>query len=93
MVERFLQPTNTKRIVSVVVYATAVMDVTERKMTLHRHRFLEFLSASHRFDTTTSWALFEDFKVPEGWREIHPRWVPVFSQGFIMRDVPAIERV
>jgi hypothetical protein len=51
------------------------------------------LSASHRFDTTTSWALFEDFKVPEGWREIHPRWVPVFSQGFIMRDVPAIERV
>ncbi len=35
---------------------------------------------------TKSWALFKDYKVPEEWGGMHPNWVRVFSQGFIMRD-------
>jgi hypothetical protein len=77
---------NTKRIVSVVVYATVMMEVTEQKMTLMRHRFHEFLNSSHRFDTSKIWGLFKDYKVPEEWGGMPPKWVRVFSQGFIMRD-------
>jgi hypothetical protein len=76
---------NTGRIVSVVVYTTAAMEAAEQK-TLLRHRFDEFASGSHRFDMTKRWTLFRDFKVPEGWRETHPKWVPVFSERFTMRD-------
>jgi hypothetical protein len=85
VVERFLRPENTQRIVSVVLYTTAAMEVAEQK-TLHRHRFREFPGLEHRFDLTKNWTLFKDFKVPEGWREKHPRWVPVFSEQFTMRD-------
>ena len=84
VVEGFLR--NTKRIVSVVVYATVVLELAEQKMMLMRHRFNEFLNASHRFDATKSWALFKDYKVPEEWGGMHPKWVRVFSQGFIMRQ-------
>jgi hypothetical protein len=84
VVEGFLR--NTERIVSVVVYATAAMELAEQNMTLLRHRFLEFLNPSHRFDRTKNWALFKDYKVPEEWGGAHPKWVRVFSQGFIMRD-------
>jgi hypothetical protein len=75
---------NTGRIVSVVVYATVAMEVPVQKMTLLRHRFHEFLNSSHRFDKTKSWALFKDYEVPAEWRGAHPKWVRVFSQGFIM---------
>jgi hypothetical protein len=64
VVREFLR--NTGRIVSVVVYATVAMEVTEQRMTLLRHRFHEFLNSSHRFDKTKSWALFKDYEVPEG---------------------------
>jgi hypothetical protein len=48
VVEGFLH--NTKRVVSVVVYATAAMELADQNMTLLRYRFNEFLNASHRFD-------------------------------------------
>ncbi len=82
--EGFLR--NTKRIVSVVVYATVMRELGEQRMMLMRHRFEEFPNACHRFDMTKSWALFKDYKVPEEWGGMHPKWVRVFSQGFIMRD-------
>ena len=68
------------------VYTTVMRELAERKMILMRHRFHEFLNASHRFDMTKSWALFKDYKVPEEWGGMHPKWVRVFSQGFIMQD-------
>ena len=77
---------NTERVVTVVIYAVVVMELAEQKMMLLRHRFHEFLNDSHRFDMTKSWALFKDFKVPDDWGGMHPKWVRVFSQGFIMRD-------
>jgi hypothetical protein len=77
---------NTERIVSVVVYATVATELAEQKMTLMRHRFHEFLNAAHRFDRTKNWALFRDYKVPEEWGGMHPKWARVFSLGFIMRD-------
>jgi hypothetical protein len=85
VIERFLRPENTQRIVSVVVYTTAAMETAEQTM-LHRHRFNEFPGLEHRFDLAKSWMLFKNFKVPEGWREKHPKWVPVFSERFTMRD-------
>jgi hypothetical protein len=84
VVREFLR--NTGRIVSVVVYATVATEVTEQRMTLLRHRFHEFLNSSHRFDKTKGWALFKDYEVPKEWGGAHPRWVRVFSQGFIMRS-------
>ncbi len=84
VVEKFLR--NTERVVSVVVYTTVVMELTEQRMMLMRHRFHEFLNAAHRFNKTKNWALFKDYKVPEEWGGMHPKWVRVFSQGFIMRD-------
>jgi hypothetical protein len=84
VVEKFLR--NTERVVSVVVYTTVVMALAEQKMMLMRHRFHEFLNAAHRFNKTKNWALFKDYRVPEEWGGMHPKWVRVFSQGFIMRD-------
>jgi hypothetical protein len=84
VVQRFLH--NTQRIVSVVVYATAMMELADQKKMLMRHRFHEFLNNSHRFDLTKNWALFKDYKVPQEWGGMHPKWVRVFSEGFIMRD-------
>jgi hypothetical protein len=84
VVEDFLR--NTKRVVSVVIYATYAIELAEQRMTLMRHRFHEFLNASHRFDESKGWALFKDYKVPEEWGGMHPKWVRVFSQGFIMRE-------
>jgi hypothetical protein len=77
---------NTERVVSVVIYAVVVMELAEQKMMLLRHRFHEFLNDAHRFDMTKNWALFKDFKVPDDWGGMHPKWVRMFSQGFIMRD-------
>lgn len=77
---------NTGRIVSVVVYATHVIELAADRMMLLRHRFNEFLNSTHRFDRTKNWALFKDYKVPEDWGGAHPKWVRVFSQGFIMRE-------
>jgi hypothetical protein len=79
VVEGFLQ--RTERIVLVVVYATVAMELVDQKMTLHRHRFREFLNASHRFDKSKGWALFKDYKVPEEWGGMNPKWVRVFSQA------------
>jgi hypothetical protein len=84
VVEDFLR--NTGRVVSVVVYATVVTELPAQQMMMMRHRFHEFLNSAPRFDTAKSWALFKDFKVPEEWRGMHPKWVRVFSQGFIMRE-------
>jgi hypothetical protein len=84
VVEKFLRVT--KRVVSVVVYATVVMEVPGQQMMLMRHRFHEFLNPSHRFDVGKAWALFKDFKVPEEWQGVHPKWVSVFSRGFILRE-------
>jgi hypothetical protein len=78
-VEGFLR--NTKRVVSVVVYATAAMELADQNMTLLRHRFNEFRNASHRFDRAKNWALFKDYRVPEEWGGMHPKWQRVFSQA------------
>jgi hypothetical protein len=84
VVEGFLR--NTERVVSVVVYATVAMQLADQNMMLLRHRFNEFLNASHRFDRGKNWALFKDYKVPEEWGGMHPKWKRVFSQGFVMRE-------
>jgi hypothetical protein len=84
VVEGFLR--NTGRIVSVVVYATVAMELADQSMTLLRHRFQEFPNPSHRFDQTKSWTLFKDYRVPEEWGGMHPKWVRVFSEGFMMRE-------
>jgi hypothetical protein len=84
VVEGFLR--NTQRIVSVVVYANPIMKMSDREMMLSRHRFEEFPNTSHNFDTTRSWLLFKGYKVPEEWGGMPPRWIRVFSQGFLMRD-------
>jgi hypothetical protein len=62
------------------------MELVGQQMTLLRHRFHEFLNSSHRFDRIKNWALFKDYNVPEDWGGAHPKWVRVFSQGFVMRD-------
>jgi len=49
VVEGFLR--HTERIVSVVVYTTVTTELAEQKMMLLRHRFHEFLDASHRLIT------------------------------------------
>jgi hypothetical protein len=77
---------NTERIVSVVVYATHMTEIAADKMMLMRHRFNEFLNDTHRFDRTKNWALFNDYKVPEEWGGAHPKWVRIFSRGFLMRE-------
>jgi hypothetical protein len=84
VVKEFLR--NTGRIVSVVLYSTVTQELAGRNMLLLGHRFWEFLNPAHRFDPTMSWALFRDFKVPEGWGGMHPKWVRVFSQGFVLHD-------
>lgn len=77
---------NTKRIVSVVVYAVLVTELKEREMMLIRHRFHEFDNEEHRFDNSKNWMLFRDYKVPEEWGGMPPKWHRVFSQGFLMRN-------
>jgi hypothetical protein len=84
VVDGFLR--QTERIVSVVVYATFAIDLAKQKTILLRHPFHEYLNASHRFDKTKNWALFRDHKVPEEWGGMPPKWIRVFSHGFIMRD-------
>jgi hypothetical protein len=83
-VESFLR--NTERVVSVVIYAIYSLELTDRKMTLLRHRFHEFLNPMHRFDRSKNWALFKDYKVPPEWGGMHPKWVRVFSMGFLLRE-------
>src|ERR1700733_13175279 len=61
VVEEFVR--NTKRVVSVVVYAVVVSELPGQEMMLMRHRFHEFINPSHRFDLTKNWALFKDYKV------------------------------
>ena len=81
MVERFLR--NTRRIVSVVVYATPAIELAGQNMMLLGHRYKEFPNASHRFDRTKSWTLFEGHIVPAEWGGMPPWWVRVFSRGSI----------
>jgi hypothetical protein len=83
-VDDFLR--NTKRVVSVVIYAVVVRVLKDQQMMLMRHRFHEFDNPSHRFDTSKSWVLFRDYKVPDEWGGMPPKWHRVFSRGFIMRD-------
>jgi hypothetical protein len=84
VVEDFLR--NTGRVVSVIIYATYTIELTERTMMLMRHRFQEFPNGTHRFDRTKNWMLFKNYHVPDDWGGMHPKWVRVFSQGFIMRQ-------
>jgi hypothetical protein len=76
---------NTKRVVTVVIYAVVVKELKEKKMMLMRHRFHEFENADHRFDRSNSWVLFRDYKVPEEWGGMPPKWHRILSQGFLMR--------
>lgn len=68
-----------------MIYTTHI-ELAADKMMLMCHRFNEFLNPTHRFDRTKNWALFKDYKVPEEWGGAHPKWVRVFSQGFILRE-------
>lgn len=77
---------NTKRVVSIVVYAVVVIELKDKAMMLFRHRFQEFDSDRHRFDTSKKWTLFMDYKVPEEWGGMPPKWHRIFSKGFLMRD-------
>ena len=71
---------NTGRVVSVVLYTITVSAMADREMVLMRHRFLEYQNPSHRFDTTKTWTLFKDYKVPREWGGMHPKWVRVLSK-------------
>jgi hypothetical protein len=84
VVKDFLR--QTEIIVSVVVYATFTIELVDQKAMLLQHRFREFVYASHRFDRTKNWTLFNNYTVPEEWGGMHPKWIRVFSQGFVMRD-------
>jgi hypothetical protein len=77
---------NTERVVSVVIYAVVVRELKEQQMMLMRHRFHEFDNPRHRFDASKSWVLFRDYKVPEQWGGMPPKWHRVFSDSLIMRD-------
>jgi hypothetical protein len=76
---------NTKRVVTVVIYAVVVKELKEEKMMLMRHRFHEFENAGHRFDRGQSWVLFRDYNVPEEWGGMPPKWHRILSKGFLMR--------
>jgi len=82
-VREFLR--NTKRVVTVVIYAVVVKELKEEKMMLMRHRFHEFENAGHRFDQSQNWVLFRDYEVPEEWGGMPPKWHRILSKGFLMR--------
>ena len=72
----------TQRIVSVVVYATVLVHLPKQEMMWMRHQFREITNPNHRFDQSKNWALFRDYKVPEEWKGMPPKWVRVFSRGW-----------
>jgi hypothetical protein len=76
---------NTKRVVSVVVYAVVVIELKAQKMMLMSHRFHEFENPEHRFDQSKSGVLFKDYVVPDEWGGMPPKWHRIFSKGFLMR--------
>ena len=76
---------NTKRVVTVVIYAVVVSEVKEDKMMLMRHRFREFENTGHGFNQSKNWVLFRDYNVPEEWGGMPPKWHRIFSKGFLMR--------
>ncbi len=76
---------NTKRVVTVVIYAVVVNELKEEKTMLMRHRFREFENSDHRFDRSKSWALFRDYEVPKEWGGMPPKWHRILSKGFLMR--------
>jgi len=76
---------NTKRVVTVVIYAVVVKELKEEKMMLMRHQFHEFSNPDHRFDQSQSWVLFRDYKVPDEWGGMPPKWHRIISKGFLMR--------
>ena len=82
-VREFLR--NTKRVVTVVIYAVVLKELKEEKMMLMRHRFREFENTAHRFDRSRNWVLFRDYEVPEEWGGMPPKWHRIFSKGFLMR--------
>ena len=69
-----------------MIYTVVVRELKEQKMMLMRHRFREFENPQHQFDTSKSWVLFRDYKVPEEWGGMPPKWHRTFSKGLIMRD-------
>jgi hypothetical protein len=82
-VREFLR--NTRRIVSAIIYTAAVSKLEGQETTPIGLRFVEYDNPTHRFDTTKSWVLFRDFKVPDEWGGMPPKWHRIFSKGFIMR--------
>lgn len=76
---------NTKRVVTVVVYAVVVKELPDHNMMLMRHRFHEFENPDHRFDRSENWVLFRDYKVPDEWGGVPPNWHRILSKGFLMR--------
>jgi hypothetical protein len=81
----------TKRIVSVVVYATVLVHLSKREMMWMRHQFREITNPNHRFDQSKNWAVFRDYKVPEEWKGMPPKWVRVFSRGWRPEDDAVLE--
>ena len=84
VVREFLR--NTGRVVSVVIYTIAASPMQDQEMVLMSHRFVEIANSAHRFDTTKTWTLFKDYKVPSEWGGMHPKWVRVLSRGFLFRE-------
>ncbi len=52
----------TKRIVSVVLYATVLVHLSKQEMMWMRHKFREITNSDHRFDQSKNWAMFRDYK-------------------------------
>jgi hypothetical protein len=76
---------NTKRVVTVVIYAIVVTELKEENMMLMRHRFHEIENTGHRFDRSQNWVLFRNYNVPEEWGGMPPKWHRILSKGFLMR--------
>jgi hypothetical protein len=55
---------NTKRVVTVVIYAIVVTELKKGNMMLMRHRFHEIENVGHRFGRSHNW-VFRDYNVPE----------------------------
>lgn len=75
--EEFLRGTG--RVVSVKFYVS-VLTLLDQRL-LHVHRYKEISNPRNRFDSQKNWDIFKDYRVPESWNGMPPKWHRIFFQG------------